>query len=415
MQLAMSSTASALGMKVLVCPSGFKGSLEPEVAADCIEAGILSVLPGATVRKVPLVDGGEGFTKALVAATGGKLYPITVTGPVGAPVESFFGILGTSTTKAPRTAVIEMAAAAGLSLVPNHLRNPGLTTTFGVGELIIAALDEGAERIVVGCGDSGTCDGGAGMLQALGARLLDHDGLPIPTCGGGESLTRLANIDLTKIDERVKKASIEVAVNWTNVLCGPKGVARVFGAQKGSSPEQTERLSAAMDVLAVVAGRFLCDAKVGKAPGGGASGGLGTGLRLVGAKLRPRYEVVAEYVDFETLFDDCDLVLTAEGGIDDQTPRGKIPAEIATRAKRFGLPVIAIAGTIGPGANVNYAVGIDAYTCILQKPTTLEEAIKEAERLTKESAEGVMRMIVVGRMLASRKLLQAVQADQIWA
>jgi glycerate 2-kinase len=415
MQLAMSSTASALGMKVLVCPSGFKGSLEPEVAADCIEAGILSVLPGATVRKVPLVDGGEGFTKALVAATGGKLYPITVTGPVGAPVESFFGILGTSTTKAPRTAVIEMAAAAGLSLVPNHLRNPGLTTTFGVGELILAALDEGAERIVVGCGDSGTCDGGAGMLQALGARLLDHDGLPIPTCGGGESLTRLANIDLTKIDERVKKASIEVAVNWTNILCGPKGVARVFGAQKGSSAEQTERLSAAMDVLAVVAGRFLCDAKVGKAPGGGASGGLGTGLRLVGAKLRPRYEVVAEYVDFETLFDDCDLVLTAEGGIDDQTPRGKIPAEIATRAKRFGLPVIAIAGTIGPGASVNYAVGIDAYTCILQKPTTLEEAIKEAERLTKESAEGVMRMIVVGRMLASRKLLQAVQADQIWA
>ncbi|KAH6661783.1 glycerate kinase [Plectosphaerella plurivora] len=411
----MSSNPSALGMKVLVCPSGFKGSLQPEVAADCIEAGILSVLPGATVRKVPLVDGGEGFTRALVAATSGKLYPVTVTGPVGAPVESCFGILGTSSSKAPRTAVIEMAAAAGLSLVPNHLRNPGLTTTFGVGELILAALDQGAERIVVGCGDSGTCDGGAGMLQALGARLLDHDGLPIPACGGGESLTRLANIDLTKVDERVKKASIEVAVNWTNILCGPKGVARVFGAQKGSSAEQTERLSAAMDVLAVVAGRFLCDAKVGKAPGGGASGGLGTGLRLVGAKLRPRYEVVAEYVDFETLFDDCDLVLTAEGGIDDQTPRGKIPAEIATRAKRFGLPVIAIAGTIGPGASVNYDVGIDAYTCILQKPTTLEEAIKEAERLTKESAEGVMRMIVVGRMLASRKLLQAVQADQVWA
>lgn len=415
MKLSMSTTASALGMKVLVCPSGFKGSLQPEVAADCIEAGILSVLPGATVRKVPLVDGGEGFTRALVTATGGKLYPVTVTGPVGAPVESFFGILGTSSTRTPRTAVIEMAAAAGLSLVPKDLRNPGLTTTFGVGQLILAALDEGAQRIVVGCGDSGTCDGGAGMLQALGARLLDHDGLPIPACGGGESLVRLANIDLGMIDERVKSASIEVAVNWTNILCGPKGVARVFGAQKGSSPEQTERLSAAMDVLAVTAGRLLCDAKVGRAPGGGASGGLGTGLRLVGAKLRPRYEVVAEYVDFETLFDDCDLVLTAEGGIDDQTPRGKIPAEIATRAKRFGLPVIAIAGTIGPGARVNYDVGIDAYTCILQKPTTLEEAIKEAERLTKESAEGVMRMIVVGRMLASRKLLQAVQADQVWA
>lgn len=414
MKLKMTSSTAPLGMKVLVCPSGFKGSLQPEVAADCIEAGILSVLPEATVRKVPLVDGGEGFTRALVAATSGEQHHVTVTGPVGAPVESYYGILGTHSPRSPRTAVIEMAAAAGLSLVPAHLRNPGLTTTYGVGELIIAALDNGAERIVVGCGDSGTCDGGAGMLQALGARLLDHDGNLLPHCGGGESLVHLSHIDLTNLDERVKTASIEVAVNWTNVLCGSKGVARVFGAQKGASPEQTERLSAAMDALADVSGRLLIDAKVGKAPGGGASGGLGTGLRLIGAKLRPRYEVVAEYVDFETLFDDCDLVLTAEGGIDDQTPRGKIPGEIAMRAKRFGLPVIAIAGTIGPGARVNYDVGIDAYTCILQRPTTLEDAIQEAERLTKESAEGVMRMVVIGRMLASRKLLKAVQVDECW-
>ncbi|KAE9571514.1 hypothetical protein CGMCC3_g12496 [Colletotrichum fructicola] len=167
-----------------------------------------------------------------------------------------------------------------------------------------------------------------------------------------------------------------------------------------------------MEVLSVVAGRLLCDSNVGTSPGGGASGGLGTGLRLAGAKLRPRYEVVAEYVDFEGLFTDCDLVLTAEGGIDDQTPRGKIPGEIGTRAKKHGLPVVAIAGTIGPGARVNYDVGIDAYTCILQRPTTLDEAIVEAEKLTRESAECVMRMIVVGRMLGSKKPPSTAQAKQ---
>ncbi|KAL2753114.1 hypothetical protein ACRALDRAFT_1066042 [Sodiomyces alcalophilus JCM 7366] len=398
----MITNTAHVPMKVLVCPSGFKGSLPPHTAADCIESGILSVMPDASVRKVPLVDGGEGFTTALVAATGGTLHPVLVTGPVGIPVESYFGILGGHCDGTPKTAVIEMAAAAGLSLVPQHLRNPGLTTTYGVGELIMAALDAGAARIVVGCGDSGTCDGGAGMLQALGARLLDEEGRELPPAGGGESLLRLASVDLGGMDARVKKTAIEVAVNWSNVLCGPQGVARVFGAQKGSTAEQTERLAAAMEVLGRVAGRLLCDDKVGQAPGGGASGGLGTGLRLVGAVLRPRYEVVAEYVDFETLFDDCDLVITAEGGIDDQTPRGKIPAEIGRRAKKFGLPVVAIAGTIGPGARVNYEAGIDAYACILQRPTTLAEAVLEAEKLTRESAECVMRMIVVGRMLASR-------------
>ncbi|KAI6783461.1 putative gamma-glutamyl phosphate reductase [Emericellopsis cladophorae] len=290
-------------MRVLVCPSGFKGSLQPDTAADCIEAGILAVEPDAKVRKVPLVDGGEGFTRALVASTNGTLHPTPVMGPVGEPILSFFGMLGQSqdaftTTPTPKpkpkpkTAVIEMAAAAGLSLVPASCRNPGVTTTFGVGQLILAALGAGAERILIGCGDSGTCDGGAGMLQALGARLLDRDGL-----------------------------------------------------------------------------------------------------------LRPRYEVVMEYIALDGLFDDCDLVLTAEGGIDDQTPWGKIPGEIARRAKNHGLPVIAIAGTIGPGARVNYDVGIDAFTCILQRPTTLDDAVTEAEMLTRESAETVMRIVAVGRML----------------
>lgn len=377
--------------------------MSPQQAADSIEAGILAVLPKASVRKVPLVDGGEGFTRALVAATGGDLHTAWVTGPTGDPVKSFFGILKSSDPLSPKTAVVEMAAAAGLSLIPEHLRNPGITTTYGVGELLVTAMDAGAERIVIGCGDSGTCDGGAGMLQALGARLLDSDGNQLPVAAGGESLSSLSDIDLTYVDKRIHNTVLEAAVNWSNVLCGPFGVARVFGAQKGATSYQIEHLSAAMDNLAEVASRLLGDSSIGHAPGSGASGGLGTGLRVLGAQLRSRYEVVSEYIDFATLFDNCDLVITAEGGIDDQTPRGKIPAEIAQRAKQFGLPVVAIAGTIGRGARINYDVGIDAYTCILQKPTTLEEAIKEAEQLTKESAECIMRIIVVGQALASRK------------
>ncbi|MBE3049473.1 glycerate kinase [Candidatus Bathyarchaeota archaeon] len=387
-------------MRVLVCPSGFKGSLSPQRAADCIETGIMAVVPNASIRKVPLVDGGEGFTEGLVKATGGYMRYTTVTGPVGIPVPSFFGFLGPTSRSSSRTAVIEIAAAAGLSLVSNHLRNPGITTTYGVGELLLDVINAGAERIIIGCGDSGTCDGGAGMLQALGATLFDVDGNPLPLASGGRSLTRLSRIDLRNVDSRIRKVTVEVAVNWSNILCGPSGVARVFGAQKGATARDTEELAQAMDGLASVAGYLLEDSRVGSTPGGGASGGLGTGLRLLGAKLRPRYDVVAEYIDFNTLFDDCDLVLTAEGAIDDQTPRGKIPAEIGTRAKKYGLPVVAIAGTIGPGARVNYDAGIDAFTCILQKPSTLDEAVEDAERLTRESAECVMRMIAVGRMLA---------------
>ncbi|KAH7121925.1 glycerate kinase [Dactylonectria estremocensis] len=394
----MGRRTEAQTMRILVCPSGFKGSLQPGTAADCIEAGILAVEPRAIVRKVPLVDGGEGFTHALVASTQGTIHNVPVMGPVGEPIVSFFGILG-RTPGEPCTAVIEMAAAAGLSLVPSDRRDPGATTTYGVGELILAALDAGASRILIGCGDSGTCDAGAGMLQALGARLLDADGVSLPTAAGGNSLLNLASIDLSGVDHRVKETDIDVAVNWHNVLCGPGGVANIFGPQKGATPEQTQLLSGAMEKFADISSRILCDSGVRLNPGGGASGGLGTGLRLVGAKLRPRYEIVMQYVNLRGIFEDCDLVLTAEGGIDDQTPRGKIPAEVARLAKMHNLPVIAIAGTIGRGARVNYDIGIDAFTCIIQRPMTLDDAVTEAEELTRESAESVMRMVEVGRML----------------
>jgi len=380
-------------MRVLIAPSGFKESLEAEEVADCIEEGVLRAVPNAEILKAPMVDGGEGFTKALVNATDGVLHEVTVTGPVGEPVESFFGFLGSS--EGPRTAVLEMAAAAGLWLVPREVRDPSGTTTYGVGELILAALDAGAERILVGCGDSGTTDGGAGMAQALGVRLLDEGGEEIGR--GGIELAKLSSVDFAGRDPRLDEVEMDVACNWYNVLCGPRGVARVFGPQKGASPETVERLATALENYAEVVKRDLgVDAR--EMPGGGASGGLGTGLHaLLGAKLHPRYEIVSRYLEIESLMEGVDLVFTAEGGIDFQTPRGKIPAEIAERAKRFGLPVVALVGTIGKGAQINHDHGIDAFVSILREPSTLEEAIEKASKLVADCAEDVMRIVMVGR------------------
>jgi glycerate 2-kinase len=382
-------------MKILVSPSGFKESVEPHVAADCIEEGILRVVPNATVERLPLVDGGEGFASALVAATGGELKHLRVTGPVKTLVNSHYGFLGRS---GPKTAVVEMAAAAGLSLVPRDARDPTITTTYGVGETIVAALNEGAQHILIGCGDSGTSDGGAGMAQALGARFLDADGNELPRAGGGATLSKLADIDLSGLHPRLKDVKIEAACNWQNVLCGPKGVARVFGPQKGATPEQVEILATALDTYASVVGRKL-QFDVSRAPGSGASGGLGTGLMLIEAQLHPRYEMIMKFFNLDKVLDDCQLVFTAEGGIDYQTPRGKIPAEVARRAKQRGLPVIALAGTVGPGASATYETGIDAFASIMQAPTSLEDAIRDTQRLLTDSAEATMRMVMVGMQL----------------
>lgn len=382
-------------MKILICPSGFKESLEPQAAADCIEAGILRVVPNATITKVPFVDGGEGFVRSLVLATSGRLCPITVTGPVGRPVDSFYGFLGGDNST---TAVIEMAAAAGLKLVPRDHRRPAESTTYGVGQAICAALNAGAQHILLGCGDSGTCDGGVGMAQALGAKFLDHEGKLIPLASGGQMLNTLASVDLSGLHPLLSQTQIDVACNWQNLLCGPKGVARVFGPQKGAGPNEVEQMSQAMDRCAsVFSGPIGYD--IAETPGAGASGGLGAGLLLIGAHLHPRYDIVTKFLQIDHHFQTCDLVFTAEGGLDYQTPQGKIPAEVAKRAKRRGLPVIALAGTIGQNARVNYEIGIDAFASIMQYPSSLETAISDAEELLKDSAESAMRMVMVGKAL----------------
>jgi glycerate 2-kinase len=382
-------------LTILVAASGFKESLGADAVARAIAEGVRRADPDAKTVIAPLVDGGEGFARALVDASGGEIRDVEVTGPVGRPVESHFGILGGS---GPRTAALEMAAAAGLRLVPADGRDPLVTTTYGVGELIGAALDAGAERILVGCGDSGTNDGGAGMAQALGVALLDEQGEEIGR--GAEELLRLASIDLSQRDPRLDDVRIDVACNITNVLCGPRGVARVYGPQKGASPETVEQLTDALERWAAVL-EETSGVDVRDMPGGGASGGLGSGLKvLAGATLHSRYDVVMEYVDLDELLDDADLVITAEGAIDGQTAHGKIPAEVGRRAKQRDLPVIALAGTIGDGARDVLECGIDAYASVLEAPVELEEAMRDAARLVEGAAEATMRMVLVGRDVA---------------
>ncbi len=389
-------------LTVLIAPSGFKESLSAEDAADRIAEGVAEVMPGARVIKVPMADGGEGFTQALINATGGSLHPVRVTGPVGQPVDSFFGILG---GRAVRTAVIEMAAAAGLRLVPRDQRNPMLTTSYGVGELIRAALDAGAQRILLGCGDSGINDGGAGMVQALGARLLDARGCEL-AAGGGE-LVSLHRIDLSRLDPRLQHVQLDAAVNWHNVLLGERGVARVFGPQKGATPEQVVLLEQGLENWAARIAETT-GVSWGMQPGTGASGGLGTGFAaLLGGKLHPRFDIVMQYLELDRLIDMADLVITAEGSLDYQTPFGKVPAEVASRAKKRGLPVIALAGTIGRGVEVNLKHGIDAFASMLRRPCTLDQAIADAGKLLRNSAADMLRMVSVGMGLglaASRRM-----------
>lgn len=389
-------------LHVVVAPSGYKESLDAEAVAEAIAEGVKRACPDARITCLPLVDGGEGTTRTLVGVTGGELREVRVTGPLGEPIDSVFGMFGGAEEK---TAVLELAAAAGLRLVPRDRRDPMTTTSAGVGELIKAALDAGADRIVVGCGDSGVNDGGAGMARALGVRLLAKDGSDI--LPGGAGLAALDRIDLSGRDPRLADVVIDVACNIKNVLCGDMGVARVFGPQKGASPEVVEQLSATLDRYADIIERDLgIDVRV--MPGGGASGGTGAGLHaLLGANLIQRFDVVLRYLDLDGHLADADLVFTAEGGLDRQTPRGKIPAEVGRRARDLGVPVIALAGTLGDEVEVNHDHGIDAFFSTVHRPQTLEEAMDVADAELRQTAEEAMRAVLAGVGISERRAARA--------
>lgn len=372
-------------MKLVLAPDSFKESLTARRAAEAMERGVRAALLEAEVVLLPVADGGEGTAETLVWASGGSLHEAVVTGPLGTPVVARYGMLGDG-----ETAVVEMAEASGFHLVPVDRRNPLLTTTFGTGELIKAALDRGARRLIVAIGGSATNDGGAGALQALGARLLDGNGQPIGL--GGGALARIARIDTGALDPRLRAVSMRVASDVTNRLHGPEGASAVFGPQKGATPEMVAVLDANLrrfaDILRRDAGK-----DVGMLPGGGAAGGLGAGLAACGGAIVPGIDLVLDALGFDAALRGAAAVFTGEGRIDEQTPRGKVVAGVTRRAGRQGVPVIAFAGSVSPGYEALYAHGLVAVHGIVPGPATLEQALAGAEDNLARAVETVTRLL----------------------
>ncbi len=380
-------------MKIVIAPDSFKGSATAMEVCEAVEEGVLKVFPEAEVVKVPMSDGGEGLVHAMVKATGGRIERRTVTGPLGEPVEAFFGIMGDG-----KTGVIEMAAASGLPLVPEDRRDPTVTTTYGTGELIRAVLDAGCRRVIVGIGGSATNDGGAGMAQALGVKLLDKDGSEIGY--GGGQLCRIERIDTSGLDPRVREAETIVACDVDNPLCGERGAAAVYGPQKGATPEMVVELDQALSYYARLIKENL-GKDVKDVPGAGAAGGLGAGLMaFLDAELKPGIEIVLENLKVDEQMKGADLVITGEGKVDRQTVYGKVPQGVARVAKERGLPVVILAGTVGEDAEVVYDHGIDAIVGILPGPVGLEEAMENAREYLARAAESVARLVMIGQGLA---------------
>ncbi|WP_368299364.1 glycerate kinase [Kluyvera sichuanensis] len=379
-------------MKIVIAPDSYKESLSALDVACAIEDGFREVFPDAEYCKLPVADGGEGTVEAMVAATQGRVLEVEVTGPLGSPVPGFFGISGDG-----QCAFIEMAAASGLESVPIAKRNPLKTTSWGTGELIRHALDHGVSRIIIGLGGSATNDGGAGMVQALGATLLAADGQPIPP--GGAGLEALAGIDISGLDSRLSGCQIDVACDVTNPLTGAEGASAVFGPQKGATPEMVAFLDRALAHYATCIQRDL-GRDVLTLEGGGAAGGMGAALyAFCGATLRPGIEIVTEALHLDALVADASLVITGEGRMDSQTIHGKVPVGVAKVAKRYGIPVIGIAGSLTPDVGVVHQHGIDAVFSVMYRICTLEEALSEAGENVRMAARNIAGVIKLGQAL----------------
>jgi len=377
-------------VKIVIAPDGFKGNLSALQVARAIDKGIRRVVPDALTTLKPMADGGEGTVQAMVDATGGKVMTTEVTDPLGGRVSAHWGLLSDKVT-----GVIEMASASGLPLVPPEKRNPLLTTTYGTGELILAALESGCRKLIIGIGGSATNDGGAGMAQALGARLLDSTGAELPF--GGAALANLEHIDVTNLDSRLADCEVLIASDVSNPLCGAHGASAVYGPQKGATPEMVTQLDAALAHYADVIQRDL-GIKVKDVSGAGAAGGLGAGLIVfLKAELIPGIDIVIQATNLVEHLKDADLVFTGEGRLDSQTARGKVPTGVAKRAKEFGLPVIAIAGEILDDYHVVYEHGIDAVLSIAPGPISLSQSMAKAEKLITDTAERAIRLFLCGK------------------
>src|SRR3989440_4292731 len=379
-------------MRIVIAPNAFKGSLSALDAAEAIAEGVRIVAADADLVLVPIADGGDGTVDALVAATHGERRTLRVRGPLGDPVDAGYGLID-----AGSTAVIEMAKAAGLALVPPAKRDPRITTTYGVGELLQRAYDEGARHFIVGIGGSATNDGGAGMAQALGYHLLDEEGHELPP--GGLALKRLARIHVGGVHASWKAAEIDVACDVTNPLTGPSGASAVYGPQKGATPEMVAELDAALKHFAEIIRRDL-GVDVEQLPGAGAAGGLGAGLvAFTGARLRPGAEMVMEAIRLDDRIKGADLVMTGEGRLDSQTARfGKGPAVVARHARNAGIPVVGLGGSVADEAELSLL--FDGGEATVGEPRSLADAMGAARPLLVGAASRVMRLLVAGGRLA---------------
>ncbi|BBF05954.1 glycerate kinase [Haemophilus influenzae] len=373
-------------MKFVIAPDSFKESLTALEVATAIETGFKRVFPDADYVKLPMADGGEGTVQSLVDATQGKLIECEVTAPLGDKVKSFFGLSGDG-----KTAIIEMAAASGLHLVPPEKRNPLLTTSYGTGELIKLALDLGVESFILGIGGSATNDGGVGMLQALGMKCLDSQDKPIGF--GGAELANIVKIDVQQLDPRLQQVHIEVACDVNNPLCGECGASTIFGPQKGATSEMVKQLDAALSHFAEIAERD-CGKQIRDQAGAGAAGGMGGGLLLLpSVQLKAGIQIVLDRLRLIDYVKDADVVITGEGRIDAQSIMGKTPIGVARTAKQFNKPVIAIAGCLREDYDVVFDHGIDAVFPIIHQLGDLSDILKQGEQNLISSAQNVARVL----------------------
>jgi len=378
-------------MKILVAPDSFKGTLRAKEVAEIIEKGIKKVFSEAKVIKVPLADGGEGTVESLVESAGGKIFTKEVISPLGEKVKASFGVLSEGST-----AIIEMAQASGFSLVPREKRNPLWTTTYGTGELIKSALDEGCKKIIVGIGGSATVDGGAGMAQALGAQILDKEGKEIGF--GGGNLGRTVRINMEHFDFRVKNVKVIVASDVDNPLCGERGAAKVYGPQKGANKEMVKILEESLVHFARIVKKFL-NKDVKDIPGAGAAGGLGAGLvAFMNAEIKPGIDIIIKASHLEEKMRGVDLVISGEGRIDEQTLYGKVPVGVLKIAKKRNIPLILIGGEVRE-RKLLYKEGVSAIISCIDRIVSLKEALKGARVNLMNASEQAMRLIKLGCFL----------------
>ncbi|MDT8715144.1 glycerate kinase [Clostridium sp. 19966] len=372
-------------LNIILAPDSFKESMTAKEACVAMEKGIKKVNDKINCIHVPMADGGEGTMQSLIDATGGRKYSLKVVGPLGNEVDAEYGILGNG-----KIGILEMASASGIQLVPKEKRNPLITTTYGTGQLIKACLDMGIKKLLIGIGGSATNDGGAGVIQALGARLLDEEGKELGF-GGGE-LEKLHSIDISDLDARIAEVEVEVACDVTNPLCGERGASNVFGPQKGATKEMISALDSNLAHYANVIKNQL-GKDVLELPGAGAAGGLGAGLvAFLDGKLKKGIDMVIEYSDLENKVKDADMVWTGEGSIDFQTKFGKTPFGVASIAKKYNKPVIALAGRIGNDIEELYDE-IDAIFGIMQGVTSLEEALENGKENIEKTSENIIRLM----------------------